>query len=204
MVCRSISSASLADVRSVARLLEDFPAPWFVCGGWAIDLFAGVESRAHADLEIGIRRSDQGLLPRLLSGWKMYRFEPRDNEDAEILPWSGENVLSVPVHQVMVQNSDAAPPEFEFFLQEVSRDVWSFRRMQRIQMPFGEVYLSSVSGIPVVAPEVQLLYKSTYHREKDEQDFELVLPMLSEARRAWLRSGLMSYHPADAWIDRLS
>jgi hypothetical protein len=38
----------------VARLLSEVAAPWYVAGGWAMDLFLGEERRRHGDLEIGV------------------------------------------------------------------------------------------------------------------------------------------------------
>ena len=37
-----------------ARLLDGVDAPWYVAGGWAIDLFLGGERRDHEDLEIAV------------------------------------------------------------------------------------------------------------------------------------------------------
>ncbi|MCL4541605.1 MAG: hypothetical protein M1396_04620 [Chloroflexi bacterium] len=46
-------------VRPVATLLTDFDRPWFIAGGWAIDLFLGRQTRAHKDVEIAVLRQDQ-------------------------------------------------------------------------------------------------------------------------------------------------
>ena len=35
--------------------LRDVRAPWHVAGGWALDLFLGRVTRAHGDLEVGVR-----------------------------------------------------------------------------------------------------------------------------------------------------
>ena len=40
-------------------LIKTFTRPWFVCGGWALDLFIGKQTREHHDLDIGIFRRDQ-------------------------------------------------------------------------------------------------------------------------------------------------
>ncbi len=42
----------------VAERLDGCGVPWAVAGGWALDLFAGTISRAHADLEITVPRAD--------------------------------------------------------------------------------------------------------------------------------------------------
>ena len=38
----------------VAQLLAGLPAPWCVAAGWALDLFRGVQTRGHGDVEIAI------------------------------------------------------------------------------------------------------------------------------------------------------
>ena len=37
------------------------PAPWFIAGGWAIDLFLGRKTREHADVDFALSRLDQDL-----------------------------------------------------------------------------------------------------------------------------------------------
>ena len=38
----------------VTRRLAGVTVPWYVAGGWAIDLFLGRTTREHADLEIAV------------------------------------------------------------------------------------------------------------------------------------------------------
>jgi len=40
-------------------LLSTLRAPWWVAGGWALDLYLGEITRAHKDLDIGIAASDR-------------------------------------------------------------------------------------------------------------------------------------------------
>jgi hypothetical protein len=42
----------------LARRLEGVQATWYVIAGWALDLFAGHQTREHADLEIGVRADE--------------------------------------------------------------------------------------------------------------------------------------------------
>ena len=54
---------------TILRLMNDFPAPWCVTGGWAIDLFVGRQTRAHGIVEVAIFRDDQDRLRQHLPGW---------------------------------------------------------------------------------------------------------------------------------------
>jgi hypothetical protein len=38
----------------VAHRLTGIATPWYVAGGWALDLFRGAQTREHGDIEIGI------------------------------------------------------------------------------------------------------------------------------------------------------
>lgn len=56
-------------VLEVASLLRNFKRPWFIAGGWAIDLFFGRVTRNHDDVDVAIFRGDQRELQAYLSGW---------------------------------------------------------------------------------------------------------------------------------------
>jgi hypothetical protein len=53
------------------EVMAGFPQPWWVAGGWALDLFLGRKTRPHADLEISILAADQGALFEHLRGWDL-------------------------------------------------------------------------------------------------------------------------------------
>jgi hypothetical protein len=59
-------------------------------------------------------------------------------------------------------------------------------------------------GIPYLRPQGTLLYKATGRRAKDQHDFDLAVPRMDLAARAWLATALTVYlrrpHP---WTDVL-
>jgi hypothetical protein len=67
-----------------------------------------------------------------------------------------------------------------------------------------QLALRAPSGIPIVAPEVQLLYKAKHSGDKDEHDFRLVSDTLTGTRRAWLRDALQLVHPGHRWLEELA
>lgn len=144
--------------------MERFAGPWFVCGGWAIDLFVGEVTREHEDIEIGGVRDDQEAVRSLFADWGLYKALP------------GRWV----------------------------RGVWTCRRDPRVTRPIEDVFLRSATGIPIVAPEIQLLYKARHHQDKDEHDFGTALPLFSPQQRTWLREALAIVHPNDPWLAELS
>lgn len=188
---------------AIARLMDSFPAPWYVSGGWAIDALVGRATRLHEDLEIGIARQDQGELHRHLAGWKLLKIVPV-RDDFEIAEWRDGEYLELPIHQIIVQQEGFSPPEFEFFLNEVWDGEWRFRRDQSIRRPLDESYLLTEHGIPVIAPEIQLLYKARLHRPKDEHDFQTAQRYLTPPRRTWLKWALDRHWPGDPWLAALN
>jgi hypothetical protein len=69
------------------------------------------------------------------------------------------------------------------------------------------VGLESTQGIPFLAPELVLLFKSKNtsgkERSKDQTDFERTCTRLEPERRAWLRWALTAVDPSHEWIERL-
>lgn len=70
-------------------------------------------------------------------------------------------------------------------------------------MPYDAVIRQSADGIPYLAPELVLLFKSKHTRAKDQADFEETLPHLDPAQRATLAEYLGRLHPGHAWLERL-
>jgi hypothetical protein len=188
---------SYDDLLTVVRAMDGFPAPWFVSGGWALDLHRGEVTRQHADIELGIARSDQGAIVRHFADRGHYKAVNHTWE-----PWNADDVLELPDFQILIGEPET-PGEFEFFLNEIHDGRWFFRRDQSINGPLEELTTVSPSGIPVLAPEIQLLYKSGTPRPKDEEDFAGILPVLESRRVARLLELLMAYRPEHPWLGML-
>lgn len=54
-----------------------------------------------------------------------------------------------------------------------------------------------------MSPEVVLLFKAKHLREKDQADFERVLPLLDDQQVEWLRVNLELVHPGHTWAEVL-
>ncbi len=85
------------DLLEVVRLMQGFPSPWYVSGGWAIDAFLGAPTREHEDLEIGIGREDPGNLHRHLAGWQLFKLVPQQ-AGADLVRWPEGEFLELPIH----------------------------------------------------------------------------------------------------------
>lgn len=196
-------SAARTDLTAIVGLLADFPAQWFVCGGWAIDLFCGRQTRVHSDLEIGVFRNDQLSIRKSFGDWTLGKVVETPDENA-IVPWYEGEWLLLPIHQVKLYNDGFTPREFEFFLNDADERLWHFRRMPEITMPRDRLVRRTDDGVFYVAPEVQLLYKARLLRDKDRSDFETAIFRMNTEQRAWLRRALAQFLPGHEWLTCLS
>ena len=189
----------------LARRLAGVDAPWWVCGGWAIELFhrdsgAG-RLRDHEDLEFGICRPDFPAIRAAL------RADPELDQysagDGMLWPLPSDELP--PAHITQVWTATAADNVFrtDLFLDPGSRQEWVCKRDERLVRPLADTIARSASGVPYQRPEVVLLMKAKHARDKDLADCAATLPLLAPAQRAWLAAALRLVHPGHAWIERV-
>jgi hypothetical protein len=56
----------------VAARLAGVPPPWYVAGGWALDLFLGYQRRPHEDIEIGVLHGRFDQIVAALIGYEFF------------------------------------------------------------------------------------------------------------------------------------
>lgn len=169
-------------LRAVREILTANDISWAVAGGWALDLFLGRQTREHADLDLAIWRSDQHKVRAALTpGWVL---EVADN--GTLRPWSADEWLSLPVHEIHARPIAGARPALEFLLNERDDTAWIYRRDPEIRRDLDRAILLR-DTVPFLAPEIVLLYKSKAPRPTDEADFQVALPAFTAEQRDWLR-----------------
>jgi len=171
--------------------MREFAMPWFIAGGWALDLFLGEVTRPHCDIEFLIFREDETALQRHLSGFAL-----RQIANGKEVPWPDGQPIDGSIHQLRARRGDF---EFDIFLAKSDRHRWYYRRDRRISIPRGNVGMMSRSGLPILAPEVVLLFKAKHLLPRDQADFERVYPLLSCEAREWLMTGIELAHPDCLW-----
>ncbi|MFD9701011.1 hypothetical protein [Lentzea sp. NPDC059081] len=178
----------------VAARLVGVEAPWYVAAGWALELFVGEPWRAHADLEIGVPANGFGEVLARFPGVVL-------DVPVEGRVWFdvAPEVLAV-THQTWLRDPATDGYLCDVFREPSEGDLWICRRDEGIRLPYGEVVERTAEGVPYLAPELVLLFKAGEVRPKDQEDFELVLPLLGSRRlsrlRAWLRRG----HHGHPWL----
>jgi hypothetical protein len=176
-----------------------FTHPWFVAGGWAIDLHVGRVTRDHGDTEVAILRRDQEALRRHLPDWELRLAIP--GRPGDLKPWKEGTRLERPIHEIHAIGPEGI--ELEILLDESTGGVWRFRRMMEIARPLSKLGRVSSPGIPYMAPEVVLLYKAKDPNEPDERDFQTVRPLLGEEPGEWLRISVEACYPEHPWLASL-
>ena len=181
----------------VRELLATCPAPWWITGGHALELHLGRTWRAHDDIDVGIRRCDaEEVLGHLIArGW-----EPVVAAAGTLSPWDG-GPLSAAEH---LNNVWCRRPGGDWQLDVTVGDgddaAWVYRRDPSLRRPWTRAVLDR-DGIRYLAPELQLLFKSTDVRPKDTVDAVQVVPALDPGRIAFLDARLRGEHPWRAVLD---
>jgi hypothetical protein len=176
--------------------MRGFPRPWYIAGGWAIDLYLGHQTREHEDIDVAILRKDQADLRTHLAAWAFEKVV-----DGHRLPWADGERLDPPVHEVH-GTSENRPP-IEFLLNESSGATWRFRRNPAITRGLDRIGLRTSAGVPFLVPEIVLLFKAKAAGAKDASDFDFVQPRLRAEPRRWLKNALEICYPGHPWIARL-
>ncbi|HEU5344654.1 MAG TPA: aminoglycoside adenylyltransferase [Ktedonobacterales bacterium] len=191
--------------REVADFFASLPAPWWIAGGWAIDLFLGRQTRAHEDVDILILRRDQLAVRSLLGTWDVEAaLPPPRDESWPFRPWRQDEMLDEAIHDIWCRPAATQPWTLQLMVADTLDDQWLFRRLPAIRRSVAAIGNSTSDGIPYLVPEIQLLYKAKGLRPKDEADFRQTLPALSLEQRDWLREALLQAHPQHPWLGRLT
>jgi predicted acetyltransferase len=173
--------------------------PWWIAGGWAVDLYCGIQSRAHADLDIGILRGDITTVVAALSSWEIF-----EAQDGKLTRLAVGEVPRSAVHSLWCRPAGTTCWAFELLLDESIADQWCYRREPSIRRRLSTVVRRNPAGIPYLAPEIQLLYKARGLRSQDQADFELIAPRLDARARAWLVDSLARTESGHPWSAALT
>lgn len=187
----------MVPIQEVFSVMAAFTPPWFIAGGWAIDLHIGAETRIHGDIEIGLFRRDQEQLHQYLPDWQFTKVIPGTPSQKE--DWIRSEYLKLPVHEGYVRSPDGKV--LEVLLSEGDDTHWIFRRDLRIRRELNAAILFTRDNIPYLAPEIVLLFKSKGSREKDIQDFHNMLPLLTAKQKSWLKNAVQVCYSEHDWLS---
>ncbi len=189
-------------LENIARLFTPLPVIWGFCGGWSIDLFVNRSTRSHKDVDVAILRTDQRLIFDFLRhyGWTL-----EQAIKGTLQPFQEDEFVALPVHTIWCRHASFHPDFLELLLNESHEDQFLFRRDRSIQRPLAEAFVISSSGLPMLAPEIVLLYKSKDLSSVGKRlDFQAALPQLHTQQRQWLRHALSTRSPEHEWLTDLA
>ncbi len=201
----TIHSAGFEPVHAVGTLLSGLTVPWWITGGWAIDLAAGHVTRDHADVDVMMLERDEHAL-RGLTGVGIQLIA--DGQPPG--PWpAGRRLTAGPapgpkppvtgpgrrVGDRLILRGEDLPLPAEVIPASAVGAFWVYRQGPHIfPRPLAGITRYR-QGIPFLAPEVVLLIKARPGLDKpgtdnDQRDFEAALPMLSAQQRSWLKDAI--------------
>ena len=179
------------DVRPV---LAGLVAPWWVTGGWGVDLRLGRGSRPHEDLDVAVLRRDADDVRRHLAAWDVHLV----HSQGVLRPWHVGEPVPARAHNAWCRRAPGEPWSLELLFEDATGDEWVYRRDARIRRPLRELGDGNL-----LALDVTLLYKSARPRASDEADFTATRAVLDDAEREWLAAALRTAAPGHPWLARL-
>jgi aminoglycoside-2''-adenylyltransferase len=147
-----VSVESSHHPRDALQLFGDVVAPWWIAGGWGLDLWLGYQTRPHEDLDVAILRSDQRRFWERLRSWDLSLAVG----SGVLEPWTS-SIVPEPLHAVWCRPTPASVWAFEILLNDSQGDEWLFRRDHEVRRPLAELGGRTQESVPFLAPEVILL-----------------------------------------------
>ncbi len=209
-------------IEKAAAILSENNFEYAFCGGFAIDLFLGYESRRHSDIDVLAYWNDRNaiILHMQSLGFRVYEmlgegkahhitdildqrcvkrniFCLRDGcEMARLSPTEeGDGIVSVHFSPVGLRRLNF----LEILFNDKADGCFLYARDHRIRREMDKVILYYRSGdraIPYLAPEFCLLYKSTdTEREGYQQDFDRASAKMDGEQKEWLQNALERLYP---------
>ena len=198
---------------------------WSICGGFAVDMFYGEQTRIHYDIDICVfweNRNDVIKYAKGL-GWTVYEacgrgivhlitdlsqqiyiknniFCVKECNKFFHVTSIGDNMFKCDIEHTEQTNLDYI--EFLFNKRNDSHFIYSRNEDVKREIKKAILYYNY---IPYLAPEIILLYKSKENISDDyEHDFVVATAKMNDESKAWLVNSLdLCYPGGHTWSSRL-
>lgn len=205
-------------------LLKNGGFEYAFCGGQAVDLFLGYDSRTHGDIDVCAfwNERDKIILYMQSRGFQVYEMlgggRAHRITDVSNQIYEKRNIFCFKegcplVKLYPLDENDCCWMEFfhvgqtelnfiEFLFNDRSDADFEYARDREVKRELDKAMLSH-NGVPYMSPELCLLYKSTdIEREGYQQDFELAYKAMNGEQREWLKNALTRLYPeGHKWIN---
>lgn len=174
--------------RRLPGLLRDFRGEWWLAGGWSLDMWMGRPSRLHEDTDIVVFREHVPALLAALPNWIFVVSDP----PGTLRPWVRGEQMPAGCQDIWGRHPSSDLWQLQIMAIDGDEETWRFRRDHRVTGPRASMGWWS-GDLPVLAPEIQLLYKAkpqAQRRPKDTADLRRIVPRLPCDRRQWLEKAL--------------
>ncbi|BFV56347.1 hypothetical protein KCMC57_up14510 [Kitasatospora sp. CMC57] len=119
--------------KEAAELLAGADFPWWIAGGYAIELAVGGAYRGHGDLDVLVLHRDQAGVRRYFGEWDVFLADPHGAGTLRTWPM-GEDLPSR-AHDVWCRRAPDEPWSVQLMFDEADGDEWASCRDSRIRRP---------------------------------------------------------------------
>ncbi|MDD4295572.1 MAG: DUF4111 domain-containing protein [Ruminiclostridium sp.] len=195
-----------------------------LCGGYAIELFLNRTIRKHGDIDVSAYWQDRDkiILYMQSSGWEVYEMcgggIAHHITDVNIQIKTKRNIFcfkegcslvklspqgETDMYYLDFDHSGQTKLDFiEFLFNSRNAESFIYARNENIMLPITKAILTQ-NGIPYLAPELILLYKSTdTEREGYQLDYDSAMVKMSAEQKDWLQTALKVINPSGhKWLS---
>lgn len=204
-------------VNKANEILYNQKFEYAFCGGFAIDLFLGYESRKHGDIDISVYWQDRDKIILYMQslGFEVYeiigsgkahhitdinvQMKIKRNifcckSDCEFLKIS--NTPEKDIYYIDVLHIGQSKLNFiEFLFNDKTDTEFIYARNLEVKRNLEDAVLFK-DGIPYLAPEICLLYKSSdTEREGYQQDYDLSIRKMNNNQIKWFNDAINLLYP---------
>lgn len=157
-------------------------------------------ARVHKDIDISIQRRHQldAQAYFVAKGWTL-----EIAHDGKLSAWEEGVYLEPPYHTIWCKHKEESPDFLELQLDDGDDEHFIFRRDTVIKRVWSKaIQVTEKDGMPFLAPEITLLYKSKTPDDSTNQfDFERMKPILSDEQNAWLQKSIRRLYVEHPWLE---
>lgn len=214
-------------LKEATELLNGQNFEYAICGGLAIDIFLGYESRTHGDIDLLAYWNDRNSIISYMQsiGFNVYemlgggmahhitdinkqKHEKRnifcstpDCELVKLTPTDESDIYIVDFLHIGQSKLNF----IELLFNDKDENCFLYARNKEIKRELDKAILTE-NGLSYLAPELLLLYKSTdTEREGYQQDFELAYSKMNNEQKEWLNNSLKAMNPnGHKWLHHAS
>lgn len=168
---------------------------WILAGGIALEQFVGRSYREHGDIDVLIKREDQHKIYGQIEAERIFIATRK----GKLSPAEPNQYYDKPIQDIWILDPTQTHWSLQIMLFDLLGERWVYKRNEQINLLLNDIYFEK-DGVKILKPEIQLLYKSKNIREKDQQDYEKIAPLLADNAMAWLKNSLTTCYGHHTWL----